>query len=128
MFLALVEQGCFCVNPACGGLDTWRGSRLAGGTRRVPRAGLPRAVSCILFLCFRARARGTSRKDLLARVSWVFASAAIGTFSGLEGTFSGLVGHFPGAIHKPAKSYPQTWFFATKTLVIVAKKVKEYGE
>lgn len=114
--------------PRLRGLDTWRGSRLAGGTRRVPRAGFARAVSCILFLCFRARTRETSRNDLLAMVSGVFASAAIGTFSGLEGTFSGLVGHFPGAIHRPAKSYPQTWFFATKTLVIVAKKVKKYGE
>ena len=114
--------------PRLWGLDTRRGSRLAGGTRRVPRAGFARVVSCILFLCFRACTRETSRNGLLARVLGGLASAAIGTFSGLEGTFSWSVGHFPGAIHRPAKSYPQSWFFATKTLVIVAKKVKKYGE
>ena len=107
--------------PACGDSITEGEPACRGNPKGAPRS-FPRAVFCILFLCFRARARGTAANAVLVRLSAVFRGRSIPTFSGFNPTFSGRVLHFPGAIHSAHESYPQVgekgalclsvqWFF-----------------
>ncbi len=91
----------------CGGLDEGRGSRLAGGTRRVPRAVFRARFSDSCFIVSARAREGLTAMPVFTGLPKDLLAPSIPTFSGRYPTFSGLVLHFPGAIHRWTKKYPQ---------------------
>ena len=108
--------------PACGDSITGGGGRLAGGTRRVPRAGFrARFLESCFFVSARAR---EDRLQTLFQCGFRRYSCIV-----LLGHFPGLKGHSPGewdifrAQSTALKSYPQVSLFLGRYVFWCSRKI-----